>query len=254
MLAIIVPTIIAILGFAWWFRASNTKATYLPDWEFSGRIEIVVWSIPLLVILFLGGIAWTSSHDLDPFKTSIEDTKPLEVQVVSLDWKWLFIYPEQGIASVNQLTVPTHTPLHFTLTSASVMNAFFVPQLGSMIYTMNGMVDDLWLHADEPGTFAGLSSHYSGEGFSDMHFDVRALAANDFAAWVNTVRDEPARLDGDRYRALAQQSIADPKAVFGLVDQDLFRRIVTQDLPPGPGPALEHRGAAQAPEAGPKER
>src|SRR5208282_5968507 len=133
MLAIVVPTVAATLAFAWWFRASNTKATYLPDFVYSGRIELVVWAIPPLVIMLLGGVAWIGSHDLDPAKPLASDTPPLEIQGVSLDWKWLFIYPNQHIASVNQLVVPAGVPIHFSLTSASVMNAFFIPQLGSMI-------------------------------------------------------------------------------------------------------------------------
>jgi cytochrome o ubiquinol oxidase subunit 2 len=137
MLVIVLPTIATIVAFAWWFRASNTRATYLPDFTYSGRIELIVWAIPLLVIMLLGGVAWIGSHDLDPAKPLASDTPPLEVQVVSLDWKWLFIYPQQGVASVNELVVPAGVPLHFSLTSASVMNAFFVPQLGSMIYTIN---------------------------------------------------------------------------------------------------------------------
>src|SRR5271154_5026150 len=175
MLAIVVPTIAATLAFAWWFRASNTKATYLPDFVYSGRIELVVCAIPLLIIMLLGGVAWIGSHVLDPGKPLASDTPPLEIQAVSLDWKWLFIYPNQHIASVNKLGVPAGVPIHFSLTSASVMNAFFIPQLGSMIYTMNGMMTQLNLRADTPGTYLGLSSHYSGDGFSDMHFDVRAL-------------------------------------------------------------------------------
>jgi cytochrome o ubiquinol oxidase subunit 2 len=133
MLAIVVPTIAATLGFAWWFRASNTKAIHLPDWAYSGRIELIVWGIPLLVVMLLSGVAWVGSHDLDPAKPLVSETPPLEVQGVSLDWKWLFIYPTQGIASVNELTVPVGVPIHFSLTSASVMNAFFIPRLGSMI-------------------------------------------------------------------------------------------------------------------------
>jgi cytochrome o ubiquinol oxidase subunit 2 len=253
MLAIVIPTIIATFAFAWWFRASNTRAKYLPDWEFSGRIELVVWSIPLMVILLLGGVTWIGSHELDPAKPIEGKGAPLDVQVVSLDWKWLFIYPEQRIATVNTLVVPAGRPLHFSLTSASVMNAFFVPQLGSMIYTMNGMKTELWLHADEPGTYPALSAHYSGEGFSDMHFDVQAVPAEQFAAWVNKVRDNPERLDGPRYDKLAQQSVKDPVMQFGLVDVDLFQRVTTNELKPGPGPELEHHGAAQVSEIeGPK--
>src|SRR5271167_3408867 len=203
MLAIVVPTIAATLGFAWWFRVSNTRATYLPDFVYSGRIELSVWAIPMLVIILLAGVAWIGSHDLDPYKPLASDTPPLEVQAVSLDWKWLFIYPNQHIASVNQLVVPAGVPIHFSLTSASVMNAFFVPQLGSMIYTMNGMRTQLNLRADAPGTFLGLSSHYSGDGFSGMHFDVQAVPAERFAAWIDATRNTGPTLDAASYAALA---------------------------------------------------
>src|SRR5215468_2956519 len=135
MLAIVIPTMLATLGIAWWFRASNTRARYLPDFDYSGRLELLVWSIPLMTILLVGGVAWLSSYDLDPPKAIAPTEKPLRVQVVALDWKWLFIYPEEGIAAVNQLTIPVGAPISFELTSSGVMNSFFVPQLGGQIYT-----------------------------------------------------------------------------------------------------------------------
>jgi cytochrome o ubiquinol oxidase subunit II len=236
MLAIVIPTIVATLGFAWWYRASNTRARYLPDWAYSGRIEMIVWAIPLLVIILLGGVAWIGAHQLDPAEPMVSDTKPLEVQVVSLDWKWLFIYPGQRVASVNQLVVPANVPIHFSLTSASVLNAFFIPQLGSMIYTMNGMTTQLNLRADAPGTFNGLSAHYSGDGFSDMHFDVRAVPAEAFARWVEQTRSTGSILDPGRYADLAKQSTNVSPVSFREVDPDLFKKIVHQQLPPGPGP------------------
>lgn len=239
MLAIVVPTIIATFAFAWWFRASNTRALHLPDWEFSGRIELIVWAIPLLVITLLGGVAWIGSHDLDPAKPLASPTPALEIQGVSLDWKWLFVYPDQGIASVNQLVVPAGVPLHFSLTSGSVMNAFFVPQLGSMIYTMNGMTTQLNLLANSPGTFLGLSSHYSGDGFSGMHFDVQALSPGQFDAWVAGKRNAGPTLDAAAYEALAKQSMNTPPSTFGAVTPDLFQQITTQKLPPGPGPPMD---------------
>src|SRR5205807_9933938 len=171
----------------------------------SGRIELIVWGIPLLVIMLLGGVVWIGSHDLDPAKPLTSNTPPLEMQVVSLDWKWLFIYPSQRVASVNQLVVPAGVPIHFSLTSASVMNVFFVPQLDSMIYTMNGMTTQLNLQADAPGTFRGLSSHFSGDGFADMHFGVFALPAERFAAWVKAMRSKGPTLDPDTYAALSRQ-------------------------------------------------
>jgi cytochrome o ubiquinol oxidase subunit 2 len=236
MLAIVVPTIAATLAFAWWFRASNARARYLPDWEYSGRIELIVWSIPLLVIMLLGGVAWIGSHDLDPAKPLESKTPPLEIQGVSLDWKWLFVYPKEGVAAVNQLVIPAGVPVHFSLTSASVMNAFFVAQLGSMIYTMNGMTTQLNLQADAPGTFHGISSHYSGDGFSDMHFDVRAVPPEQFAAWIEETRNTGPTLDAASYEALAKQSMNTAPFTFRAVDPGLFHEIVTQKLPPGPGP------------------
>jgi cytochrome o ubiquinol oxidase subunit 2 len=236
MLAIVIPTIAATLAFAWWFRASNTRAIYLPDFEYSGRLELIVWAIPLLVIILLGGVAWIGSHDLDPAEPLATKTAPLEVQVVSLDWKWLFIYPKQGVASVNQLVVPTGVPINFSLTSASVMNAFFIPQLGSMIYTMNGMTTRLNLEADAPGNFHGLSSHFSGDGFSDMHFNVRAVSGEEFTAWIEATRTTGPTLDAASYTTLARQSIDASPFTFRAADPGLFRQIVTQQLPPGPGP------------------
>jgi cytochrome o ubiquinol oxidase subunit II len=236
MLAIVLPTIAAILAFAWWFRASNARAVYLPDWVYSGRIELVVWSIPLMVIMLLGGVAWIGSHDLDPAKPLPSSAAPLEVQVVSMDWKWLFIYPAQGVASVNQLVVPAGAPIHFSLTSASVMNAFFIPQLGSMIYTMNGMTTRLNLQADAPGTFLGLSSQFSGDGFPDMHFDVLALPVERFTAWIEATRATGPALDPETYRALTRQSMNISPFTYSAVEPQLFQQIVTRKLPPGPGP------------------
>ena len=250
MLAIVIPTILATLGVAWWYRASNKRATYLPTWSFSGRVELVVWSIPVMVIILLGGVAWIGSHELDPAKPIESKVAPLEIQVVSLDWKWLFIYPDEKVAAVNQLVVPAGVPLHFKLTSASVMNAFFVPQLGSMIYTMNGMETDLWLHADQPGTFRGISGHYSGEGFSDMHFEVRALAPEQFAGWVQTTRGTGPALDSAAYSALAEQSANAAPMSYSAVEEGLFGKVVSLKLAPGPGPETKHSGAQQAPETG----
>jgi cytochrome o ubiquinol oxidase subunit 2 len=236
MLAIVVPTMIATLGFAWWYRASNTKARHLPNFAYSGQLELIIWAIPLLTIMLLGGVAWVSSHDLDPAKKLVSDKTELEVQVVSLDWKWLFLYPDQHVASVNALFIPAGVPVHFALTSASVMNAFFIPQLGSMIYTMNGMATQLNLHADTPGTLAGLSSHYSGDGFSDMHFDVHVLPLEGFTAWANQTKTAGPVLDDQSYAELAKQSTKVTPFTYRSFDPDLFQKIITQKLPPGPGP------------------
>jgi cytochrome o ubiquinol oxidase subunit 2 len=238
MLAIVIPTILATLWFAWWFRESNPRARYLPDWAYSGRIELVVWSIPTLVIIFLGGITWIGSHELDPAAAMPSKTKPLEVQVVSLDWKWLFIYPEQGIATVNQLVVPAETPIHFSLTSASVMNAFFVPQLGSMIYTMNGMTTQLYLQADRQGDFYGRSSHFSGDGFPGMEFTLRAVASDAFEDWARGAQNGGPALDKAAYNELAKQSMDVKPMIYGSTDPHLFHAIATQALPPAPGPQV----------------
>jgi cytochrome o ubiquinol oxidase subunit II len=247
MLAIVVPTILATFAFAWWYRAGNAKARHLPEWSHSGRIELVVWAIPAMVIILLGGVSWIGSHELDPARPLKADVPPLDIQVVSLDWKWLFIYPQQGVASVNELIVPAGVPLHFSLTSASVMNSFFVPELGSMIYTMNGMVTQLNLMADAPGTFQGRSAHYSGDGFSDMHFEVRALDGADFGAWVAEARRSAADLDVRTYEALEVPAGNAAPMVFGRVAASLFQDIATQRIAPAPGPGPDVAYATGAP-------
>ncbi|HEY7888581.1 MAG TPA: hypothetical protein VIC29_10175 [Steroidobacteraceae bacterium] len=240
MLAIVIPTIFATLGVAWWYRASNPRARRLPDFVYSGRVELIVWSIPTLVIIFLGGIAWISSHDLDPAQPLPSKAAPLDIQVVSLDWKWLFIYPRLGIASVNRLEVPAGVPLHLMVTSASVWNAFWVPQLGSMLYCMNGMSGTLYLEADRPGVYRGESAMISGDGFADMHFDTDAVTQEQFNAWVTSTRNAGPVLDDPAYRGLLRQSVPPHPYTYRSVRQGLFADIVMQRLPPGEGP----RGAA----------
>jgi len=243
MLVIVVPTIIAALVFAWWYRASNTRARYRPDFVYSGQIELIVWSIPIMVILLLSGVIWIGSHDLDPYRP-IPSSKPaLQVQVVSLDWKWLFIYPDQGVASVNELLLPAGVPVHFSLTSATVMNNFFVPQLGSMIAAMNGMVTQLHLQADYPGEYLGLSAQFSGDGFSGMHFTSRAVPQDDFARWVESAKQSGPTLDREAYTALNQDSQNVKPFTYRAIDPGLFQAIVTQEVPPGPGP--QGGGASQ---------
>lgn len=229
MLAVVVPVIILALAFAWWFRAGNRRATYLPDWEYSGRIELIVWAIPALVILFLGGIAWIGSHELDPPRPlqspHHEPVPALEVEVISLDWKWLFIYPREHIASVNHLVVPAGVPVHFRLTSSSVMNSFFIPQLGSQIYTMTGMTTQLNLQADEPGTYAGISAQFSGPGFSDMHFRVIAEPMDGFTRWVAGVRSGGGSLDGKTFKELVRPATDVPELTYGSVADDPFETV-----------------------------
>jgi cytochrome o ubiquinol oxidase subunit II len=237
MLAIVVPTIVATLTFAWWYRASNTRARYLPTWAYSGRLELIVWSIPALVVFFLGGVAWIGSQDLDPARPLPSRAKPLEVDIVSLDWKWLFIYPEQQVASVNRLVVPAGVPLNLRITSATVFNVFFVPRLGSEIYSMYGMTSRLNLQADEPGVYPGLSAHFSGDGFPDMAFNVHALVPAEFEAWAERTRAvEGPSLDETSYRMLLRQTENVKPYTYRSVQPGLFEEIVQKKLPPGEGP------------------
>jgi cytochrome o ubiquinol oxidase subunit II len=222
MLAIVIPTILATLGAAFWFRASNERARYMPDFAYSGRLELLVWSIPLMTILLVGAVAWLGSYDLDPPKAIASAEKPVRVQVVALDWKWLFIYPDEGIAAVNQLTVPVGAPISFELTSAGVMNSFFVPQLGGQIYTMSGMVTRLHLRADHAGSYRGMSANYSGAGFSDMHFNVDAVPAEQFAQWVAATRTAGPVLDAQGYAELAKPSQAVAPFTYHAVTSGLF--------------------------------
>jgi cytochrome o ubiquinol oxidase subunit 2 len=237
MLAIVVPAILATFGFAWWFRASNRRAVYRPNWAFSGTLELIVWAIPAIVITFLGGIAWFGSHALDPYKPLSSEAGTIEVEVVSLDWKWLFIYPNDGIATVNQLVVPVGAPVHFRLTSSGVMNSFFIPQLGSQIYTMAGMISQVSLQADKAGTYHGLSAQFSGEGFADMHFDVRAVSPDVYARWVADTQKAGSALDEAAYDRLAQPSKDTAPAAYRTAGPSLFDAIVRKSSVPPPGKA-----------------
>jgi cytochrome o ubiquinol oxidase subunit 2 len=190
-----------------------------------------------MIVLFLGGIAWIGSHDLDPPKPLAGDVKPLEIEVVSLDWKWLFIYPQEQVAAVNELVIPVNAPVRFTLTSGSVMNSFFVPQLGSQIYTMAGMTTHLNLMASHEGTFDGLSAQFSGDGFSDMHFDVRAVSPAEYKAWLATTHGSGETLDTVRYAQLAAPSRHDEPVTFGQVTAGLFEGVVhNHGAPPALSP------------------
>jgi cytochrome o ubiquinol oxidase subunit 2 len=223
MLVVIGPVIALTFAFAWWFRAGNKRAKYRPEWQYSGRIELIIWSIPALVILFLGGIAWISSHELDPPRPLSAHQAPVEVEVIALDWRWLFIYPEQGVASINRLTVPTGVPIHFRLTSTSVMNSFFIPQLGSQIYCMPGMTTQLYLQADEAATYQGLSAQFSGPGFSDMRFTLVATSQREFQQWIDATRAQGGELDGATFATLARPTHAAESMSFAQVDPAVFQ-------------------------------
>jgi cytochrome o ubiquinol oxidase subunit 2 len=227
MLVVVVPVILATLAFAWWYRSSNPRAVRSSQLAYEGRIEFVTWSIPALTVVLLGGVIWIGSHQLDPRASIPAKAAPLRVDVVALDWKWLFIYPDQGIAAVNQLTIPVETPISFRLTSATVMNSFFVPQLGSQIYTMGGMTTHLNLLASEPGEYPGISANFSGQDFSRMRFLVKALPDSDFEAWTAEVRRAGSALDEAGFAELAKPGTAAP-TTYRSVAPKLFERIVEQ--------------------------
>jgi cytochrome o ubiquinol oxidase subunit II len=228
MLIVVVPVIVLTLFFAWRYRASNRTAMYLPKWSHSNAIEVAVWSIPALIVLFLANLTWTSTHALDPYRPLPSRIKPISVDVVALDWKWLFIYPDLGIASVNQMAMPVGTPVDFHITSDTVMNSFFIPQLGSQIYAMAGMVTQLHLIADKAGDYAGMSANFSGPGFSDMKFRALAVPDSEFVQWVQKLRNAPDHLDAAAYHKLAAPSEANPVAYFSQVDPQLFHSIAME--------------------------
>lgn len=230
MLVVVLPVILATLVFAWWYRSSNRRARHSPDLAYEGRIEFVVWSIPALIVTLLGGVIWIGSHDLDPRAPIAANAEPLRVDVVALDWKWLFLYPDQGIGAVNQLVIPAGTPVAFRLTSATVMNSFFVPQLGSQIYTMGGMTTHLHLLADRPGEYPGFSANFSGDGFAEMRFVVKAVPDGDFQTWVSQVRNSGPELGASAYAELAKPSRAVPAITYRSVAPGLFEHIIDQTV------------------------
>jgi cytochrome o ubiquinol oxidase subunit II len=230
MLVVVIPVIVATLAFAWWYRSSNTRASRSTDESYEERIEFVIWSIPALTVILLGGVIWIGSHQLDPRAPIPGPSEPLRVDVVALDWKWLFVYPDQGIAAVNQLVIPTGTPVEFRLTSATVMNSFFVPQLGSQIYTMGGMTTRLSLLADKPGEYPGFSANFSGDAFSWMRFVVRSMPTSDFNAWLEQARGTGSALDDAGYAELAKPSKAVPPTTYRSAEPKLFERILDQTV------------------------
>lgn len=242
MLLIIVPVMVLTVVFAWRYRASNKDAEYKPNWDHSTGLELVIWSAPLLIIIALGALTWVATHTLDPYrplgrlaagKPVPPGQRPLEVQVVSLDWKWLFIYPEQGIATVNELVVPVDRQVRFRLTSSSVMNTFYVPAMAGMIYTMPGMETKLHAVLNRPGRFEGASANYSGSGFSDMRFPTLAMDSTGFDRWVAAVKRGTRRLDTAGYLALERPSEKVPALRFAAVVPGLFERAVQMCVRPG---------------------
>jgi cytochrome o ubiquinol oxidase subunit 2 len=241
MLIIIVPVMILTVLFAWRYR-KGSNAKYEPDWDHSTKLELVIWGAPLLIIIVLGLITWVSTHKLDPYRPLDRldenrpipaSTKPLEVQVVALDWKWLFIYPEQGIASVNQLVTPIDVPIRFKITSSTVMNTFYIPTLAGMIYAMPSMETTLNAVLNKTGDYKGLSGNFSGEGFSHMHFAYKGVTAAEFDTWVQQMKANPGVLDRANYLALEKPSVREPVAHYGQVDSALFNRILNRCVSEG---------------------
>ncbi|MBH1627511.1 ubiquinol oxidase subunit II [Stenotrophomonas maltophilia] len=239
MLIVVIPAIVLTFVFAWRFRAGNTKAKYTPEWSHSTKVEIVVWGVPLLIIAGLAVIVWKSTHELDPYKPLDVAGEPLHVDVIATDWKWVFVYPDLGIATVNQLNFPANRPLAFNITSNSTMNTFFIPQLGGQIYAMAGMRTQLHLIANEPGQFRGMSGNYSGHGFSNMKFIATASSNEDFERWVAEVRSAPQALDFNQFKALAAPSKNAPVQHFSSVEPLLFKKVIDQFIGVG-----ENTGAA----------
>ena len=240
MLIIIVPVILLTLLFAWKYRASRRNITpenYQPDWDHSTKLELLIWGAPLLIILALGAVTWISTHQLDPYRelTHVEDqrpvpagVKPLEVEVVSLDWKWLFIYPELGIATVNEMAAPVDRPIRFKLTSSTVMNAFYVPELAGMIYTMPGMRTQLNAVINHAGNYEGMSANYSGEGFSGMRFTFRGMDQAAFEQWVADARQAGGKLDRSAYLSLEQPGTKVASRSYANVESGLFDAVLNR--------------------------
>ncbi|WDS34851.1 ubiquinol oxidase subunit II [Pseudoxanthomonas sp.] len=228
MLMVVVPVIVLTLYFAWHYRETNEKATYAPKWSHSTAIEIVVWSIPCLIVTVLAVLIWRSTHDLDPYKPIAHDKPALNVEVVALNWKWLFIYPDQGVASVNQLVLPVDQPVAFKITAESIMNSFFIPQLGSQIYAMAGMQTQLHLISDTPGDYAGMSASYSGAGFSDMHFRALVKPQAEFEQWLASAKASPYKLDAQTFTALEQPSTGAPVRAYQLAMDDPFDAVLSK--------------------------
>jgi len=241
MLIVILPVMALTVWFAWRYRASNTRATYAPDWHHSTLVELIIWAGPLLIIVALGAVTWVSTHKLDPYRpldridaqrAVSAAVEPLRVEVVAMDWKWLFLYPEYGIATVNELAAPVDRPITFHLTSANVMNSFFIPALAGQVYTMAGMQTQLHAVINEAGTYKGFSSNYSGAGFSGMHFQFHGLSDADFDAWVARVRGSSQELNRVTYLQLEAPSEREPVRHYGSVATGLYDAILNRCVEP----------------------
>lgn len=231
-LIVVIPVFVMTFAFAWKYRASNKKSKYMPEWDSNKKLEFVWWAIPIAIIFVLSVITWRTSHSLDPYKQLESTTKPLTVQVVALDWKWLFIYPEQSVASVNELNIPTNTPINFEITADAPMNSFWIPQLGGQIYAMAGMQTKLHLIADKPGIYSGSSANLSGNGFSGMDFKTKATSKEDFELWVKQANNTASDLGWPEYQKLAEPTINNPVTIYSLKDKSLYNEIIMKYMNP----------------------
>ncbi len=234
MLIVVIPVFILTFGIAWKYRASNKKAKYTPDWDFNLLYESLWWGLPCVIVIALSVLAYKSSHELDPFKPIESDAKPVKIQVIALAWKWLFIYPEHDIATVNFIQFPEKTPLNFEITADAPMNSFWIPQLGGQIYAMPGMKAKLHLMADAPGSFRGSSANLSGDGFAGMTFVAKASSQAEFDAWVQSVKQTPNQLSLTEYNKLTRPSENNPIAYYRLMEEDLCDRVVMKYMMPMP--------------------
>ena len=225
-LIVVIPVYVMLIGFAWRYRAQNKKAAYKPNWDSNKKAEAIWWGIPIILIFILSVITWQSSHSLDPYKPLASTKKPVQVQVVALQWKWLFIYPEYGVSTVNKLVVPEQTPINFAITADAPMNSFWIPDLGGQIYAMAGMQTKLHLMAESTGSYPGYSSNISGEGFANMRFDVESLTENEFNTWLQQTALSTNTLDAMTYEELAAQSIVEEPIMYGTTEAGLFTDII----------------------------
>ncbi len=245
MAIVVIPVFIMAFWFPRTYRASNPEAKYMPKWSYSAKIDFFMWAVPIAIVIVLAILAWTRTHSLDPYKPIPSAHKPINIEVVCLDWKWLFIYPDQNIATVNQITFPVNVPVSFKITSGTVMASFFIPQLGSQIYAMAGMQTRLHLLADKPGTYAGHNQQFTGDGYADMHFQANAVSREEFQSWVKKIRQSPEKLDLERYERLAKPTVGHhPVTYFSSVKPDLFGDILRKFNPSwGKNPGSMSRGS-----------
>ena len=232
MLIVVIPVFILLAVFSWRYRASNTKAKYTPDWHSNKILETIWWTIPIIIIAIIARMTWISSHELDPFKPIASIVPPITIQVVALEWKWLFIYPEQNIATVNFVQFPEDTPINFRITGDAPMNSFWIPQLAGQIYAMAGMDTMLHVMANEPGEYMGVSANYSGFGFSGMKFTARASSRDEFDKWVQGVKQSPDALSLPEYNKLAEKSRNNAVARYSSAETGLYDKIIMKFMMP----------------------